>query len=167
MTDDEFRLTPVDVRNQEFRFALRGYDPAAVEDFRSRVAEELERLLRERVTLDERIHNFREQLKAFREREKAMNDALISAHKLRDEAQAAAQREVDSILREARFEGERILTESRDMEKSVRRDAKAARRQFTGYLAGFRQLLERNLSEVEALEAHERDMETSRDGHER
>ena len=77
--NDEFHLTPVDVRAQEFRRSAFGFDPAGVEDFRDRVADEMERLLRERATLEERVQNLREQLKAFREREKALNDALVAA----------------------------------------------------------------------------------------
>ena len=55
MTDDVFRLTPLDVRKQEFRTAMRGFDPAEVEDFRTRVADELEQVVRERIAQEERL----------------------------------------------------------------------------------------------------------------
>ena len=41
MNDEGFRLTPVDVRAQEFRRRALGYDTEGVEDFRQRVADEL------------------------------------------------------------------------------------------------------------------------------
>src|SRR6266576_1155010 len=47
MTDPAFTLTPLDIRKQEFRKSLRGYDTAGVEDFRMRVADVLERANRE------------------------------------------------------------------------------------------------------------------------
>src|SRR3989442_15545252 len=50
-----FHLTPLDVRKQEFRRSLRGYEPLGVEDFRVRVADELERILREKAVLEERV----------------------------------------------------------------------------------------------------------------
>src|SRR6266581_1619964 len=53
MTDPAFTLTPLDIRKQEFRKSLRGYDTAGVEDFRMRVADVLERANRERQLLDE------------------------------------------------------------------------------------------------------------------
>jgi DivIVA domain-containing protein len=157
MTDPGFHLTPVDVRAQEFHRSLRGYEPAAVEEFRQRVAEELERLLRERAQLDERLTQFREQLKAFREREKALNEALVSAQQLRADTQEAARREAELVVREARAQADQILQEARGAESAVRRDIEAAQRQFTGYVAAFRTLLERYLSEVDALEAHRGD----------
>ena len=80
MSDEAFHLTPGDIRAQEFQRVFRGYEPAQVEEFRGRVAEELDRLLRERGKLEERVQNFQEQLRAFRERERAMNEALLAAH---------------------------------------------------------------------------------------
>lgn len=154
MTDAGFHLTPVDIRAQAFRRTLRGYDPASVEEFRERIAEELERLLRERVQMEERLQSLREQLKSFRERDKALNDALVSAQQLRADTEQAARREADLLLREARAQAERMLQEARGAEGAVRRDMEAAQRQFTAYLAAFRTLLERYLSEVDALEAH-------------
>lgn len=157
MNDDSFHLTPVDIRNQEFRTTFRGYDPADVDDFRNRVAEAFERVLRERAALDERSMNYREQLKAFREREKAMNEALVAAQQLREDAEKIAARKMETVLQEARVEADRILAEARSMEANLRRDSAAGQRQFSAYLSGFRALLERQLSEVEALEARERD----------
>src|SRR5207244_2698814 len=45
VSEPAFHLTPLDVRKQEFRRSLRGYEPLGVEDFRARVADELERIL--------------------------------------------------------------------------------------------------------------------------
>ena len=42
MNDDVFRLTPLDVRKSEFKKTLRGYEKLGVEDFRARVADEME-----------------------------------------------------------------------------------------------------------------------------
>ena len=81
MTDDGFHVTPLDVRTQAFAKTLRGYDVAGVEEFRNGVAAELERLLRENAVLEEQVRNFREQLKSFRERENAMSEALVVAHR--------------------------------------------------------------------------------------
>jgi DivIVA domain-containing protein len=153
VTDAGFHLTPVDIRSQEFHRALRGYDPGGVEEFRQRVAEELERLLRERAQMEERLQGFREQLKAFRDRERALNEALVAAQQLRADMEQSARREADLIVREARAQAEQILAEARAAEAAVRRDLEAAERQLAAYLGAFRTLLERYLSEVDALEA--------------
>jgi DivIVA domain-containing protein len=154
--NDEFRLTPVDVRAQEFRRAALGYERTGVEDFRGRVADEIERLLRERATLEERVHQLREQLKAFREREKALNEALIAAQQLRASTETAARQEAELLLREARAKSDALLAEARDMERDARRDAEEVQRHFAAYLAAYRALLDRSRAEVDALATHER-----------
>ena len=115
MTDDVFHLTPNDVRGQQFRRVLRGYDAAQVEEFKERAADEMERLLRDRAKLDERLQGFQEQLRAFRERERAMNEALLAAQQLRVAAQEQAEKEAEAILREARADSLRMVGQKREV----------------------------------------------------
>ena len=152
MSDDGFHLTPLDVRRQEFRRRLRGYEPLGVEDFRMRVADELERVLREKSVLEERVAALTEQLRVFRERETAMNEALVAAQQLREETRAAAEREAQIIVREAEAEGRQQLDQAHRAEEEARGRQTEVERQFAGYLAGFRALLERQLAELRALE---------------
>jgi DivIVA domain-containing protein len=154
MTEPNFQLTPNEVRGQQFGTSFRGFDRMEVESFRDRVAEELDRLLRERIQIDERTRNAQEQLRAFRERERAMNDALIAAQQLRAEAKQAADREAEAVIREARAEGERIVDRARMDERQVRERAETAARQFAAYVAAFRALLERQMAELDVLEGH-------------
>ncbi len=157
MNDHEFRLTPADIRAQQFRRSAFGYDVAAVEDFRSRVAEAFERVMRERAALEERVQSTREQLKAYREQEKALNEAVVMAHQVREDIHQAARRESELQLKEARSRADDVLAEARTAEASIRRDIEEAQRQFAAYIAAFRRLLERQLAEIDALAEHERD----------
>ena len=153
MTDDHaFHLTPLDVRSQQFVRALRGYDRAQVDEFKLAVSEELDRLLRERAQNEERLRSAQEQLRAYRDRERAMNEALVAAQQLRVDSREQAEREAELVLREARTEAERILERARQEEASVRERADGAARQFTAYVASFRTLLERHLGEVDVLQ---------------
>ena len=157
MTEEEFRLTPIDVRAQEFSRTAFGYETASVEDFRERVAAEMERLLKERAVQEERTQNMREQLKSLREREKAINDAVMMAQQLREATHKAAQQEVDVIIREAKVKADRVVQDARESEVAVRRDLEEAQHQFNAYLYAFRRLLDRQMAELDALAEHERD----------
>ena len=156
MSDDAFRLTPLDVRTQEFVGALRGYERGQVDHFKLQVAEELERLTRDRMQAEERLRSAQEQLKVFRERERAMNEALIAAQQLREDSRQQAEREAELILKEAQAEAYRIVAQARQDEVEVRARADSASRQFTAYVAGFRSLLQRQLAELDVLEGHAR-----------
>jgi DivIVA domain-containing protein len=152
MSEDTFHLTPLDIRRQEFRKSLRGYEPTGVEDFRARVAEELERVIREKAVLDERLAALTDQLRVFREREKAMNEALVAAQQLREETRAAAEREAQVIVREAEAEARRVVDGAQAAEGAIQARASEAERQFMAYVGGFRALLERQLAELRALD---------------
>jgi len=152
VSDDAFNLTPLDIRKQEFRKTLRGYDTLGVEDFQMRVADALERAIRERQILEERVGAITEQLRVFREREKAMNEALVAAQQLRQETRATAEREGQVIVREAEMQAKRLLDEAKVAESAVKVRMAETERQFQQYVGGFRALLERQLAELRALD---------------
>jgi len=152
MNDEVFNLTPLDIRKQEFRKSLRGYEPNSVEDFRIRVADALERAIRDRQVLEERVSALTEQLRVFREREKAMNDALVAAQQLRQETRDSAEREGQVIVREAQSEAKRVLDEAKAARSAIEARMADAERQFQQYVGGFRALLERQVAELRALD---------------
>src|SRR5687767_8782421 len=151
MIDDSFRLTSVDVKHHDFRPArLGGYEKSSVEEFRDRVAEELERLTRANQELDAKAKGFHEQLRAYRERDKALNEALISAQQLRAETREQAEREAQLILREARAEAERVVESARGEVRRLVSEVDAIERSRRTYLAQMRSLVERQLADIEA-----------------
>jgi cell division septum initiation protein DivIVA len=123
-----------------------------VDEFKMAISEELERLLRDRAQHEERLHSAQEQLRAYRDRERAMNEALVAAQQLRVDSREQAEREAELVLREARAEADRIMERARQEEAVVRQQADGAARQFSAYVASFRALLERHLGEVDGLQ---------------
>jgi DivIVA domain-containing protein len=151
MIDESFHLTPLDVRRTDFPAALRGYDKARVDEFRDRVANELERLTRINQELDSKAKGFHEQLRAFRERDKALNEALVSAQQLRAETREQADREAQLIKREAAAEGERIVEAARAEMRRLAGEIEALERTRRAHLAQLRGIVSRQLSELEAI----------------
>lgn len=147
-------LTPLDVRKKkgDFTRALRGYDPEAVDHFLDLVADRMEELVREQATLHERVNQVNTSLAAYREREQAMNEALVAAQQLREDVRTQSARESESILKEARLQAERIVGDARraahDATEATRRVHSARAR----FLRGFRTFLERQIEEVVAEE---------------
>jgi DivIVA domain-containing protein len=151
MNEDVFRLTPMDLRKQEFRKTMRGFDRVEVDDFRVRAADELERVVRERMTLEERVKRLEEQLATFKEREKAMNDALVAAQQLRAETREQAEREAQVIVREAEADAERRLDRARREIERLDASAQNLARQHHAYLAALRSLVDRQKAELDAM----------------
>ncbi len=152
MTDDAFHLTALDVRRYDFGNALRGYDRARVDQFRDQVAEELERMARVNQELETKARNFHEQLRAFRERDKALNEALVSAQQLRGEIRQQAEREAQLIVREAQAEAAKAVQHVRDDVRRAEEELQQLWRARRTYLAQLRHHLERQLTELHAAE---------------
>lgn len=152
MIDESFHLTSLDVRRYDFGRALRGYNPEKVEHFREQVAEEMDRLGRINADLDTKARSFHEQLRAFRERDKALNEALVSAQQLRADVKDQAEREAQLILKEAEAEGGRIIEAARAEVRRMEAELDSLDRSRRTYLSQMRALLARQLSEVEASE---------------
>lgn len=150
--DDAFHLTAVDVRRYDFGTAMRGYDRARVDQFKEQVADEIERLMRANQDLDEKARNFHEQLRAFRERDRALNEALISAQQLRADMKEQAGREADLLLQAATAEGSRLVEAARGDVASLRNEIESLERARRSYLAHIRALAERHIAEVSAFE---------------
>ena len=152
-------LTPLDVRKKKGDFAkgLRGYDPPSVDQFLELVADRMEELVRDNAALSERVSQIAASLSAYRDREQAMNEALVAAQQLREDVRNQSNRESESVLREARVEADRIIADAR---RTAHEAAEATRRVYAArarFLRSYRAFLERQVDEVASEEDRVRD----------
>lgn len=147
-------LTPLDVRKKkgDFRRVMRGYDPEAVDNFLDEVVARMEELVRDNASLNQRVGQMTDAIADYRERERAMNEALVSAQQLREGMREQAQREADLVLREARGEGERIVADAKRQVTFALEALRRVQAQRVRFLRLFRALVERQLSELEQEE---------------
>lgn len=149
--DDIFHLTPVDVRRYDFGTAMRGYDRQRVDQFREQLAAELERLLRQNGELEAKARNFHEQLKHYRERDKAINEALVSAQQLREDVKEQAAREGELMRREAEAAAQQIVEGARQQIAKLQQEIDGLDRTRRAYLAQLKAIAERHIAEADAL----------------
>ncbi|HEX8244046.1 MAG TPA: DivIVA domain-containing protein [Longimicrobium sp.] len=147
-------LTPLDVRKKkgDFRRVMRGYDPDAVDNFLDEVVARMEELVREAQANSGKVAQMSEAIADYRERERAMNEALVSAQQLREGMREQAQREADLVLREARAEGERIVSDAKRQVTFALEALRRVQAQRVRFLRLFRALVERQLGEIEQEE---------------
>lgn len=147
-------LTPLEVRQKknDFRRVLRGYDPDAVDDFLEIVASHLDVLVREKLRLAEEVEQASRQVAEFRERERALTEALVTAQKVREDVRVQAEKEADLIRREAEAEAERIREEARNAARAEEAAYRELRSRRLELLRTYRRFLERELHELGVLE---------------
>lgn len=148
-------LTPIDIRKKknDFRKAVRGYDTTAVDDFLDLVADRVDELVRESIQMRERIATLSQAMAGYQERERAMNDALVSAQQLREEVRAQAAREAELVVREAELKAERMLGDLTRQTAEAREALQRIHGQRVRYLRGYRAFVERQLGDIEQEEA--------------
>ncbi|MSR35901.1 MAG: DivIVA domain-containing protein [Gemmatimonadetes bacterium] len=147
-------ITPLDVRKKhgDFKKAMRGLDVQEVGAFLDLVAERMEELVKEVLTLRERTTQLQLQVEAQGGREKAVQDALVTAQTLRDEIKEQARREAELVRREAEGEARRIVAEAERQLAERRTALDELERKRERFLMALRRLLERELDVVSVEE---------------
>lgn len=145
-------LTPLDVRKKrgDFRRAMRGFEPQEVDAFLELVAERMESLVKENMTLKERSARLADQVREQGVREKAVQDALVTAQELRKDISGQARREAELMKREAEAEIERMLLDAENRADSLESAMADLERRRLRFIKGYRHMLERELYAVEA-----------------
>jgi cell division initiation protein len=108
------RLTARDVENQDFARKMRGFDVDDVRLFLKAVSEEIERLNLENSALSEENATQKATLEDVKERERTLQETLVTAQKMSADMKERSRAEADLLVREARVKAERILEQAQD-----------------------------------------------------
>ncbi len=145
------RLTPLDIREQQFRRVMRGEDPEEVATFLASVATEFENLLAENKELRQRLIDVEEKVNEYRNMEKALRDTLLTAERVMTESKESAQREAALIVREAENAAQRATARISHDVSQLRYELSEMRRMKDAYLGRLRWLVR---SHLEMIEGH-------------
>jgi len=148
------RITPLDVRKQEFRRVMRGLDPDEVLAFLSTVADEYETVLNDNKALRERLLELDDKVQEYRTIERTLRDTLLTAERVTVESKDNARREATLIVKEAQFTAEKALRDITSEAARLRQEVQRLRSQRDAYLAKMKVVAE---SHVKFLESAERD----------
>jgi cell division initiation protein len=111
---------------------FRGLDPQEVDAFLEDVAEDYESVLKENGMLREQMTALEERSRGLIDREKALQDTLLTTQRLAEEMKESARREAQLIMREAELRGDKYVEDLRAEEAHIRgqiNELKRARRQ--------------------------------------
>ena len=103
------RVTPLDIRKQEFRKTMRGLDSDEVYAFLNTVAEEYEIVLSDNKRFREHVFELEERIKEYKGMEDNLRNTLLTAERVTAEAKENARREAGLLIREAEVEAEKEL----------------------------------------------------------
>jgi cell division initiation protein len=102
-------VSPLDLRQQRFRSAVRGFDKVEVTAFLVAVADDYEQALRETDRLRQDVIRMEAMLNEHREAERSLKTTLISAQKLADDIKANAEEDARRVRTAAEDEARRVI----------------------------------------------------------
>jgi DivIVA domain len=103
------RISPMDMRQQRFKTAMRGYDRTEVVAFLTEAADDYEHAMREIDRLRGDLMRMEALLAEHRDRENNLRDTLLTAQRLSEELKESAQTEAKLIVREAQGRADLLL----------------------------------------------------------
>ncbi|MFN7982336.1 MAG: DivIVA domain-containing protein [Vicinamibacterales bacterium] len=115
-------VSPLELRQQKFSTAFRGFDPVEVGAFLTAVADDYENAVREADRLRQELARMEGQLKGHLEQEKSLQSALIMAQKMADTIKAGAEEQASRIIREAEIRSESLLAKSQARLEDIQRE---------------------------------------------
>jgi len=153
-------VSPLDLRQQRFRLAFRGFDKVEVTSFLMAVADDYEQALRETDRLRQELARMQGVLDEHRENEKNLKTTLLAAQKLSDDIKAHADDEARRIVREAQGRSELLLEKTQARLEDVQREIdglKLKRKDVETTIESTIQTLRNTLEFVREQEQRERD----------
>jgi len=95
------KVTPLDIRQQQFHLRFRGFDPVEVDTFLELVAGEIEALMKENARLRETLARRDQDIQRMREGEDELRKALSAIQEIKEEWVGRAEKQAEQILTEA------------------------------------------------------------------
>jgi cell division initiation protein len=103
------KMTPLDIRQKRFERQMRGYSQREVEGFLELTASEFEEVVKENIALKEEHKRTLARLEHYFEREKALQETMVTAQRISEDVKATARKEAEVMLAEAELQGDKIV----------------------------------------------------------
>jgi cell division initiation protein len=107
------KLSPANIKRQEFSKVMRGYDVSEVAAFLERVADEIEELQTQNEELKKDLEFANSKVTEFRRIEKNLQETLIKAQETSAKSMEAAKKQAVLILKDAEGKAQQIIEKAR------------------------------------------------------
>jgi cell division initiation protein len=115
-------VSPLDLRQQRFRAAVRGYDKVEVTAFLTAAADDYEAALRETDRLRQELARAEAALKEHRDHDASLKATLITVQRLSDDIKANAEREAQRIVDDAAARAALLLEKAQSRLEDLQRE---------------------------------------------
>ena len=148
-------ITPMDIRNKEFKKGFKGYKEDEVDEFLDKVIADYEKIYRENGELKDRVSIDNERIESYNNMEKTLQSTLLIAQTTAEDIVANARKKSEMIIKESEEQGRKIIEEANTNIIKLNKDYEELKKEVQVFKTRFKTLLE---SELEALNATLKDI---------
>jgi cell division initiation protein len=153
-------VTPLDLRQQKFKIAMRGYDRGEVDALLAEVADDYEGALREADRLRQEVARLETALAEHRSEEKSLKNTLVSAQRIADGLRESAHQDAQRMMREAEGRADALVQKAQLRLEELHREIdglKMRRRETETSVEAIINALKNTLDFVREQDARDRD----------
>jgi cell division initiation protein len=149
------KITPADIKEQNFSRSFRGYNPAEVDAFLGLVAGDLEELIKENSDIKQKLSRLESTVVDYKDMEKTIQEVLLIAQKSAEEVKKNAEKEAELSLREVKVKSERMLEETHAILSKLRKEIIELENLKKTYILRLKSILDTQLQILESMEKEE------------
>lgn len=157
------KLTPIEIKNQEFKKSMRGYDVVEVDTFIELIAdkyqellEENERLVKQNLVLDTELNNIKDV-------ERTLKTTLKNVQENSQISKENSAKEAGLIKKEAELAAAQLLEKTRLMVHKMREEVVNLQNQKHSFISRLRHLLSSQMELLEVLETDDLNIKKLKD----
>ena len=145
-------LNPIDIRHQEFKKVLRGFDPVEVVQYLNEVADSMEKVLHENEEFDSRLREIKSKLESYANIEDAISQTLVDTKKSAKNMLDNARQESELIIKRANADADEIIRKASEKTIKLRYDLNELENKKAALVAELRSILQAHLQLLDSFE---------------
>lgn len=145
------KITPLEIKRQQFKKVLRGFDPVEVETFLDMLSNDLEEQLRTTKDLRDRTIELETQLADYKNMEKTLQQTLMQAQEASGRSIENSRKEADLIVKEAELKAAQIVEKARVDFSRIKEEIASLKARKESVISRLKVLLSSELDLIRAL----------------
>jgi cell division initiation protein len=151
------KVTPLEIRQQQFPLRFRGLDPAEVDKFLELVASEMEELIKDNARLKDGLAKKDQEIQRLQQGDDELKKALMAIQHIRDDWVGRAEKQAEQVLLESEHKAKQMLRDAEKKLETIQHDVQELKRQRDQLMAQIRSMLEQHLRLLETMEDESED----------
>lgn len=145
------KITPLEIKRQQFKKSMRGYDTVEVETFLEMLSNEVEELLKANKDMKDKAIELETQLSDYRNMEKTLQQTLMQAQEASGKSIENSRKEASLILQEAELKASQIVEKARLDFARAKEEISTLRSRKESILSKLKVLLKSEIDLISAL----------------